>query len=54
VKTGCAVLVFRRRGGGKGSQEAGAEFVGMKDLIQKCQEGFQDFDVAIATPGGNG
>src|SRR5947199_10860483 len=22
----------------------------MKDLIQKCQEGFQDFDVAIATP----
>jgi large subunit ribosomal protein L1 len=23
---------------------------GMKDLIQKCQEGFQDFDVAIATP----
>jgi large subunit ribosomal protein L1 len=22
----------------------------MKELIQKCQEGFQDFDVAIATP----
>jgi len=30
--------------------EGEAEFVGMKDLIQKCQEGFQDFDVAIATP----
>ena len=21
-----------------------------KDMIKKCQEGFQDFDVAIATP----
>jgi len=35
----------------KAAKDAGAEFVGMKDLIQKCQEGFQDFDVAIATPG---
>src|SRR5207247_3217567 len=32
------------------AQEAGAEFVGIKDLITKCQEGFQDFDIAIATP----
>src|SRR5437762_8844386 len=44
------VLVF---GEGKAAQEAkdaGAEYVGCKDLIQKCQEGFSDFDVAIATP----
>src|SRR5207249_11383678 len=34
----------------RAAKEAGAEFVGMKDLIQKCQEGFQDFEVAIATP----
>src|SRR5207249_10796405 len=26
----------------------------MKDVIQKCQEGFQDFDVAIATPAAMG
>jgi len=24
--------------------------VGLEDLVRKCQEGFQDFDVAIATP----
>ena len=32
----------------------GAEFVGMEDMIKKCQEGFQDFDVAIATPASHG
>src|SRR5204862_7316344 len=26
------------------------DFIGFKDLIQKVQEGFQDFDVAVATP----
>lgn len=31
-------------------QEAGAEFVGFEDLIKKVQEGFVDFDTAIATP----
>src|SRR5438309_10939012 len=44
------VLVFAEGEAAKGAKDAGAEFVGMKDLIQKCQEGFQDFDVAIATP----
>jgi len=44
------VLVFAEGEAAKAAQGAGAEFVGMKDLIQKCQEGFQDFDVAIATP----
>jgi large subunit ribosomal protein L1 len=44
------VLVFAEGEAAKAAKEAGAEFVGMKDMIQKCQEGFQDFDVAIATP----
>jgi large subunit ribosomal protein L1 len=44
------VLVFAEGEAAKAASEAGAEFVGMKDMIQKCQEGFQDFDVAIATP----
>jgi galactan 5-O-arabinofuranosyltransferase len=32
------------------AKAAGAEHVGFENLIKKCQEGFQDFDVAIATP----
>src|SRR5207245_11080949 len=44
------VLVFAEGEATRMAKEAGAEFVGMKDLIQKRQEGFQDFDVAIATP----
>src|ERR1041384_3621683 len=44
------VLVFAEGQAAEAAREAGAEYVGMKDLIQKCQEGFQDFDVAIATP----
>ena len=44
------VLVFAEGQAAKAAKEAGAEFVGFKDMIQKCQEGFQDFDVAIATP----
>src|SRR3982074_724016 len=39
------VLVFAEGEAAKAAKDAGAEFVGMKDLIQKCQEGFQDFDV---------
>src|SRR4051812_4112004 len=45
------VLVFAEGEAAKAAKNAGAEFVGFKDLIQKVQEGFQDFDVAIATPG---
>src|SRR5947207_14914756 len=44
------VLVFAEGQAAKAAKDVGAEFVGMKDMIQKCQEGFQDFDVAIATP----
>jgi large subunit ribosomal protein L1 len=29
---------------------AGAEHVGFDDLIKKCQEGWSDFDIAVATP----
>ncbi|MEY2509212.1 MAG: large subunit ribosomal protein [Verrucomicrobiota bacterium] len=45
------VLVFAEGAAAKAAKDAGAEYVGFKDMIQKCQEGFQDFDVAIATPG---
>src|SRR6266571_7558594 len=44
------VLVFAEGAAAKAAIEAGAEHVGFKGLIQKVQEGFQDFDVAVATP----
>ena len=44
------VLVFAQGQAADAAREAGAEFVGFEDMIKKCQEGFQDFDVAIATP----
>ena len=34
----------------KEAEEAGAEFVGADDLIEKIQKGWLDFDKAIATP----
>jgi len=44
------VLVFAEGDAATAAREAGAEFVGFKDMIEKCVGGFQDFDVAIATP----
>jgi len=44
------VLVFAEGKAAQDAKDAGAEYIGFKDLIQKCQEGFSDFDVAIATP----
>lgn len=44
------VLVFASGQAAEAAKEAGAEHVGFEDLIKKCQTGFQDFDVAIATP----
>src|SRR5205814_6646517 len=44
------VLVFAQGAAANAAKEAGAEYVGFEDLVKKCQEGFQDFDVAIATP----
>ena len=44
------VMVFAEGDAARAAKEAGAEFVGFMDMVKKCQEGFQDFDVAIATP----
>ena len=45
------VLVFAKGGAAaEAAKAAGAEFVGFDDLIKKCIEGWNDFDVAIATP----
>ena len=32
------------------AKNAGADHVGFEDLVKKCQEGWTDFDVAVATP----
>lgn len=45
------VLVFAKPGpSADAARTAGAEHVGYDDLIKKCNEGWSDFDVAIATP----
>jgi len=45
------VLVFAKPGAAAdAAKSAGAEYVGFDDLIKKCQEGWADFDVAVATP----
>ncbi len=44
------VLVFASGTAASAALEAGAEHVGYEEMIKKCQEGFSDFDVAIATP----
>ena len=44
------VAVFAKGDKARDAQEAGADIVGAEDLAAKVQEGFMDFDVAIATP----
>ncbi len=45
------VLVFAKGDNVKLAEEAGADYVGAEDMVQKIQgEGFMDFDVVIATP----
>jgi large subunit ribosomal protein L1 len=44
------VAVFAQGAAAEAATAAGAEFVGFEDLIKKVQEGFTDFDSAIATP----
>jgi large subunit ribosomal protein L1 len=45
------VLVFAKGGpAAEAAKAAGAEYVGFEDMIKKCQEGWSDFDVAVATP----
>jgi large subunit ribosomal protein L1 len=44
------VAVFAQGDKAKEAEEAGADVVGGQDLAKRIQEGFDDFDVAIATP----
>ena len=44
------VAVFAKGDKAREAQEAGADHVGDDDLAKKVEEGFNDFDVAIATP----
>lgn len=45
------VLVFAQGAAADAAKAAGAEFVGFEDLIARCNSGWTDFDVAVATPG---
>ncbi len=44
------ILVFAKGEKADEAREAGAEYVGDKDLVEKIQGGWIDFDVAVATP----
>jgi len=44
------VLVFAEGEAEKIAREAGADYVGSDDLIQRIQEGWLDFEIAVAVP----
>lgn len=44
------VLVFAQGEGEKIAQDAGADFTGADELVKKIEEGWLEFDTAIATP----
>jgi large subunit ribosomal protein L1 len=44
------IAVFAKGDKAREAEEAGADFVGDDDLAKKVEEGWTDFDVAIATP----
>ncbi|HYV14460.1 MAG TPA: 50S ribosomal protein L1 [Conexibacter sp.] len=44
------IAVFAQGDKAREAEEAGADVVGAEDLAKQIEEGFDDFDVAIATP----
>lgn len=44
------VLVFAKGEKAKEAETAGADYVGAEELAEKIQQGWLDFDVAVATP----
>jgi large subunit ribosomal protein L1 len=44
------IAVFAQGDKAREAEEAGADVVGAQDLAKRIQDGFDDFDVAIATP----
>jgi len=44
------ILVFAEGEADKVAREAGADYVGSDDLVAEIQNGWTDFDIAIATP----
>ena len=44
------VLVFAKGEKEREAREAGADFIGAEDMVEKIQGGWLDFDTAIATP----
>src|SRR4051794_9379720 len=44
------VAAFADGDGARAAEDAGADFVGAQDLADRVNEGWTDFDVAIATP----
>ncbi len=44
------ILVFAQGEASKVAESNGADFIGDDDLVKKIEEGWVDFDVAIATP----
>jgi large subunit ribosomal protein L1 len=44
------VLVFAQGEAERSARDSGADYVGNDDLIKKVEEGWTDFDIAMATP----
>ena len=45
-----SIAVFAEGEAARAAEEAGADFVGAQDLAARVEDGWTDFDVAIATP----